>query len=554
MSKPKGRLELTWMGKDQALISSEDGKYSYDWVDPTDPRASEVKPIRITSTYGENPGDNLLITGDSGDALRSLVAVPEWADKYRGKVQMVYADPPYNTSQAFDHYADALEHSVWLTMMRDRLTLLKTLMSDEGTIWVHIDDAEMPYARVLLDEIFGRQNHIGQIVLEMNPKGRQLSKFFARSHEYLLVYCKRAEKVQLRTGLAEDVSLHDYPERDHEGTPYRLIRFRNTNKRFTPANRPNLAYPVYANPTTGEVRLNPFDGATEVRPIFGDGSPAVWRWGKPKAEEQISELHARIVNGREGIRTDVFQIDKLHMDKTKKLRTIWNGEAVGHIDVAKSEIRTLFPDSGQGFDTPKPEKLLARIIALSTDEGDIVLDCFSGSGTTIATAHKLRRRWVGVELLESTVRTFIEPRVKKIVDNHDLGGVTEASSWTGGGGYSTAVMSPSMYEVLDGEIYLSENATNETFATAIAGQLGYRLTVGAPVFCGIKGRSKLAVIDGVADENVIRAVLQNLGDGYKALVVAKGVLPEAAQLLRDLSSGSRIRLVPEDLFAKGTVK
>lgn len=196
MSTPKGRLELTWMGKDQALISSEMGKYDYEWVDPSDPRASEIKPIKITGTYGENPEDNLLITGDSGEALRTLVTVPEWADRYLGKVKMIYADPPYNTSQTFDHYADALEHSVWLTMMRDRLTLLKSLLADEGTIWVHIDDAEMPYARVLMDEIFGRQNHIGQIVLEMNPKGRQLSKYFARSHEYLLVYCKRSEKVQ----------------------------------------------------------------------------------------------------------------------------------------------------------------------------------------------------------------------------------------------------------------------------------------------------------------------------------------------------------------------
>lgn len=553
MSTPKGRLELTWMGKDQALISSEMGKYDYEWVDPSDPRASEIKPIKITGTYGENPEDNLLITGDSGEALRSLVTVPEWADRYLGKVKMIYADPPYNTSQTFDHYADALEHSVWLTMMRDRLTLLKSLLADEGTIWVHIDDAEMPYARVLMDEIFGRQNHIGQIVLEMNPKGRQLSKYFARSHEYLLVYCKRSEKVQLRTGLAEDVSSSDYPERDEAGTPYRFLRFRNTNKRFTPENRPNLAYPVFANPVTGEVRLEPFEGSTEVRPVFGDGSLAVWRWGKPKAADQIGELHARVVNGREGVRTDVFQIDKLHVDKTKKLRTIWNGEAVGHIDVAKNEIRTLFPESGQGFDTPKPEKLLSRIIELSTDEGDIVLDCFAGSGTTIATAHKLRRRWVGIELLEATVSAFTEARVKKIVDNADPGGISESASWSGGGGYSTAVMSPSMYEVFDGEIYLTENAVNGIFSKAVAGQLRYRLTDQDPVFCGFKGRSKLAVLDGVVDENVVRAVLQNLGDGYKAMIVGKAVLPEAAGLLQELSPGSRIRIAPEDLFAKGTV-
>lgn len=148
MRSPKGRLELTWMGKDMALIPAEDGKYDYEWVDPADPRACEVKSIEVVKTVGETaaaPGasDNLLIVGDSGDALRSLGTIPEWAAKYRGKVKLLYIDPPFNTEQIFEHYADQLEHSIWLTMMRDRVRDIKPLLADDASIWVHLDDSEV---------------------------------------------------------------------------------------------------------------------------------------------------------------------------------------------------------------------------------------------------------------------------------------------------------------------------------------------------------------------------------------------------------------------------
>ena len=262
------------------------------------------------------------------------------------------------------------------------------------------------------------------------------------------------------------------------------------------------------------------------------------------------------------------------------------------------------------FSTPKPERLLERVLRIGSNPGDIVLDCFAGSGTTAAVAHKLGRRWVTIELQESTVRDFIIPRLTKVIDGDDEGGISTvkaratvsdlaegittseaqtftsvlgklakviegldeatlkalraamktkeetARQWSGGGGFTLAEMGPSMYEVdeEDGQIYLSEEAVNGAFSRSVCGQLGFRLDTVDPIFCGRKGRTRLAVIDGVADQEAIRAVVAALGTNEKAMVVAKGLQEESITLLQELSPGSRIRKAPEDLFRKGTVK
>ena len=194
MRSPKGRLELTWMGKDMALIPTAHGKYDYEWVDPADPRACEVKSIEVVKTVGEIAGaagasDNLLIVGDSGDALRSLGTIPEWAEKFRGKVKLVYIDPPFNTKQIFEHYADQLEHSIWLTMMRDRIRDIKPLLADNASIWVHLDDSEVHRMRVVLDEELGSKNFVATIVWEKSP-GSKGDAGIAVNHDYILIYAR----------------------------------------------------------------------------------------------------------------------------------------------------------------------------------------------------------------------------------------------------------------------------------------------------------------------------------------------------------------------------
>lgn len=474
-------------------------------------------------------------------------------------------------------------------------------------MWVHLDDVEAHRMRVLLDEEFGSDNFIADLTLELNPKGRQLDRFFAQSNDRLLIYAVDKRLVGLDPSSAEEVDLSDFPLRTSDGRPYRLLPLRNTNKKFNKRTRPNLHYPLYADESTGAVRTSHFEGAEPVFPVFGDGGEAVWRWGRPLATERAVELHARMVQGRIGSRLDVFQMDFADQDRTKKFKTVWLAGDIGNTDTARAETKAL---CGDAFSTPKPERLLERILHIGTEPGDFVLDCFAGSGTTISVAHKMRRRWVGVELLDQTVDKFVVPRLRAVLAAEDPGGVTfrtrrvgiselpsgmspeeaqqfntllgrvsrgiealevttlralrEATKtrdettvlWEGGGGFTVARMGLSMYEVDDddGTVYLSPEATNGAWSKAIAGQLKFALTPDDPVFCGVRNRQRLAVIDGVADETVVRTVAERLGEKERAMIVAKGVVPEAAQLLQELAPGSRIKKAPGDVFPKATVK
>lgn len=583
---PKGRLELTWMGKDSALIPVEDGKYDYSFVDPNDPRALEVKSIEVLEQVGQVDGptganENLLIIGDSGDALRSLGTIPEYHDKYAGQVKLVYIDPPFNTEQTFEHYADQLEHSIWLTMMRDRIRDIKPLLAPDASVWVHLDDAEVHRMRVLMDEEFGADNFIASIAWEKRYS-RSNDAVFSSSHDTILVYGPNQNWQRSARLVRLSDPQYRNPDNDPRG-PWRGIPWDAPNV------RPNLTYPIEG--PDGTVHLPPrgrcwsstrdsWDAIVrEGRAYFGVSGKA-----KPNVKRYLFEMPGLVPN------------------------TFWPHEETGHNDEAKKEIQRLFPGETP-FATPKPERLLDRIIHLASSEGDLVLDFFAGSGSSLAVAHKMKRRWLGVELQESTVSRFTSPRLRRVVDGNDLGGITsktirqpvdelpdgmnpdeaqqfsallsrvtkslpgldaetlkalraatktrnEASlQWLGGGGFTVAKMGPSMYEVddEDGSVYLSPEATNGAWSKAIAGQLKFTLTPDDPVFCGIRKRQRLAVIDGVADETVVRTVVEHLGEKEKAVIVAKGVLPEAGDLLQRLSPGSRIKKAPEDVFPKGTV-
>jgi hypothetical protein len=282
---------------------------------------------------------------------------------------------------------------------------------------------------------------------------------------------------------------------------------------------------------------------------------------------------------------------------------------------AANQIRALFPND-HAFSTPKPEELLQRVITIATNPGDLVLDCFAGSGTTAAVAHKMGRRWVTSELLATTADTFTKPRLSKVVHGEDDGGITtstarvdategglpeglrpseaqafnsaltrvlkalgasevavdektvkalkeatktkdeQVKTWHGGGGFTHAVVGPSMYDVdvENGDVFLSDAAVNGAWSKAVAAQLRFRLTPTHPVFAGVRGRQRLAVIDGVADDVVVKTVVEHLGDREKAVIVAKVVLPGAEDLLQELSPGSRLKKAPRDLFPQRTVR
>jgi adenine-specific DNA-methyltransferase len=262
--------------------------------------------------------------------------------------------------------------------MRPRLHEVRRVLHPRGALFVSIDDHEVAHLRLLLDETFGEAQRLAQVVVSLNPKGRQLGSGFATDHEYLLVYARDAAACVLDASTPDSVDPADFPLVHPDGRRYRHLPLRNTNKRFNPVTAPTLHFPLYGDPGSGRVSTTPFAGAREVGPVFGDGAPAVWRWSRPLVEERAADLVCRVVAGRQGERVDVYQRDWLHPGRRKKLRTIWHAEEVGSTDTAVAELKALV---GHVFESPKPTGLLRRVLATMPDDVR-VLDAFAGSGTT----------------------------------------------------------------------------------------------------------------------------------------------------------------------------
>jgi adenine-specific DNA-methyltransferase len=326
---------------------------------------------------------NVFVEGDNLDVLPTL----------RGRLgrpaDLVYIDPPYNTGNDFAYHDDfradgsrRSRHQAWVAMMRPRLAAARELLADTGAIFVSIDDNEVAHLRLLMDELYGEDNLLAQVVVNLNPKGRQLGKGFATNHEYVLVYARDARRTVLDASSSDGVDERDFNLSTADGRRYRLLPLRNTNKKFNPVTARTLHFAVWGDPGTGRVSTTPFEGAVEVEPVFGDGRPAVWRWSRPLIDERPDDLVCRVVKGVNGHRIDVYQRDWLLRDtpggRRKKLRTIWLAEEVGSTDTAVAELKELV---GHVFESPKPTGLIRRILGTMPDDA-LVVDFFAGSGTT----------------------------------------------------------------------------------------------------------------------------------------------------------------------------
>ena len=520
--EPSGRLELTWTNKPLRLLAHEDG--SYEWVHPSDFRVAEVRLLHDVGTVGDSSkkraADNLLIRGDALNALTSLGRLPEFAREYQGKVKVVYIDPPFNTQQSFLNYDDALEHSVWLTMIRDRLLQIRDLLTPDGTVWLHLDDAEMHRARLVLDEVFGPQYFIGTIIWQKADTVRNDAKRFSTAHDYLLVY---GPPDWLANRLPRSESMNDVyknPDNDPRG----------------PWLAGTLISPSYR--ASGDFVVETPGGVTHQVP-----KGTSWRVPRQTFDELLADN--RIWFGKNGTATPQRKLF-LSEAKERVVDTIWDVKEVGGNRQSKGEIKKLFPDV-EPFATPKPERLLERIIHIASNPGDIVLDCFLGSGTTAAVAHKMGRRWVGVEYSAETLETFALPRLSKVVDGSDEGGISEHYGWTGGGGFRILDVSPSMFDAQDGLVFLADWMTNGTLAEATAAQLGFEFEMDPP-FAGRKGRSRLAVVDGVVNESVVRLLAGVLPENQRVVVCGTAIDPEARPILRELRPGSTLRKIPSALL------
>lgn len=327
---------------------------------------------------GRAPPWNVLVTGDNLAVVPRLPGLLSQAG-LPARADLIYLDPPYNTGNTFAYRDRHGGREAWLAMLRPRLEAGRAVLAEHGAIFVSIDDHEVAHLRLLLDEVFGERAFIAQIVVNLNPKGRQLGRFFATGHEYLLVYAKDPAACVLDATSARLVDPRDFPRVDPAtGERHRLLPLRNTNKKFNPRTAATLHYPLYGDPVTGVVAAHPFTGAVRIEPVFGDGTPAVWRWSAALVRERPGDLLCREVRGRGGRRTDVFQIDRMHPGRRKKLGTIWAAEEVGSTDTAVAELKALL---GPVFASPKPTGLIRRIVETMPADA-VVLDYFAGSGTT----------------------------------------------------------------------------------------------------------------------------------------------------------------------------
>jgi adenine-specific DNA-methyltransferase len=532
---PSDRLTLSWIGKNQALIRTPSG--GFEWVRRDDPRVTEVRLLHDFDAVGNTrrgaAADNLLILGDCYDALRALGRIPEYAALHRGRIAQIYIDPPFNTGQAFTAFDDALEHSVWLTMMRDRLRLLHDLLAPVGTIWVHLDSTEVHRCRCLMDDEFGPGNYLATVVWQRTSTKSLARRTMGTMHEQILVY-----------GASDAAGLRPLFLPLEEA--YQARRFSHADARGT-YDAENLTAGYY-------------------RPHLDSGKP--WRGFDPSARRRCwavpSSVLAEIGLSEETIMSLSMREKLDAMDaagyiswpdkpggfpRYKKYLSRTKGRSVGDLWTDINVINSQALER-TGFPTQKPEALLRRIIDMGSRPGDIVLDCFAGSGTTAAVAHKMGRRWIAVELEPATFGNYTLPRLTRVVNGADRGGITEAVRWAGGGGFRVVKVADSILEPKDGLILLSERATNGEFALAVCPQIGFSI-VPDPPFIGRKGMQRLAVLDGVADEETIRAVVSRLNDGEVAVVVAKAATREAEATLARLSPGSRLRNAPQDILPRG---
>ena len=532
MSNQRGpRLELTWPNKDKFLLVPKDETGKPVWVERDHPAASEVRLTNFTETCGEvsepdHHADNLLFTGDSLDALRVLAEVPEYRREYRGKVKLIYIDPPFNTGQTFDHYDDWMEHSTWLSFMRDRLLLMKELLRSDGSIWLHLDNFEVHRMRCLLDEVFGADNYLNTVVWKRTGAKSAARRGMGTMYDNILIYGKSASSslTPVLLPYSEEYLSTKYRYEDERGR-YRLGPLLATGKR---------------SGDSGEVWQG-VDPTAKGNHWRAPGADAVLG-EKGKSMTTRQKLDALLDAGY-----IVLPRKQGGTPQSKLYLSATGGTAVGDF---WSDI-TVINSQGKertGYDTQKPEALIERVLNMGSAPGDIVLDAFGGSGTTAAVAHKMGRRWVTSEILPATVNSFVQPRLASVIEGKDIGGITKALKWTGGGGFRMVEVQNSMYEVTPYGVMLADWATNGKFSRAVAGQLGFEWQPDASPFCGVRGRMRLAVLDGAVGAEEVRQIVSVLGEKERVTIVAKVVLPRAEETLAALSTGSRIRKAPRDLL------
>lgn len=422
------KLELTWYGKDEPIL--------------VEPRLL-IENAALSNTAADPHTENMLIHGDNLLTLKALES------KYAGQVKCIYIDPPYNTGSAFEHYDDNLEHSQWLQLIRPRLEILWRLLSDEGSLWISIDDDEQAYLKVLCDELFGRSSFVASIIWQKRTSP-DMRAVISDGHDYILVYAKNREifkEARNKLPLTGDQATnYKNPDNDPRG-PW-------ASSDFTAQGwRPNQMYTII---TPSGKTVTPPEGRC-------------WR--------QLESVYKQLLeDNRFWFGADGAGVPrkKTFLSESEGITpwTWWTNKEVGHNQEAKKEIIALF--SAQNvFDTPKPERLIERIIHIATNPGDLVLDSFLGSGTTTAVAHKMGRRYIGIEM-GNHAYTHCKVRLDKVIAGEDPGGITKSAKWEKGGGYRFYELAPTLINKdAFGEYVINEEYDADMLAAGVALHEGF---------------------------------------------------------------------------------
>ena len=406
---------LDWLNRADAFTTSN--KVPYRLLE----QVSVHGDAQLPRPSGERVGvrgdpihDNLLIQGDNLEALKALLPF------YRGQVKCIFIDPPYNTKSAFEHYDDNLEHAQWLSMMLPRLQLLRELLREDGSIWVTIDDNEGHYLKVLMDEVFGRGNFVANVVWQKKYAVASDAKGFSDFHDHIFVYTKNGKfQRNLLPRSDKQDSLYKHDDQDGNG-PWR------TDNLSVKTYSENYDYAL-ANPKTGK----------EYWPPKGRC------WYTSREKMTLLLANNGIYFGKDGVGAPQLKRYLARVQSGVVPSTWWTHEDAGHNDESRKESKVLF-EVEDPFSTPKPERLLQRILNIATNPNDLVLDSFLGSGTTAAVAHKMGRRWIGIEMGEHAA-THCLPRLQKVIDG-EQGGISKAVGWgvaaRGGEGGESAPLKP----------------------------------------------------------------------------------------------------------------
>ena len=473
------KLELTWLGKENEI--------------KIEPRIL-IEDKEKSNCKNDFDTENMIIHGDNLLALKAL------EQKYSGKVKCIYIDPPYNTGSAFEHYDDNLEHSTWLSLMKPRLEILRNLLSNDGSIWISIDADESHYLKVLCDEVFGRKNFIDEVVWQRSYSPINLKKTLSRCHDNILVYAK-------------DNSINFELNK--------LPRTEAANKRYkNPDNDPRGVW------KTGDMSVGPRIESNVYKVITPSGREVYppegrsWVFNEDRFKEML--VDNRIWFGRDG--NNVPSV-KRFLSETKQgivALTMWFREEVGDSQEGKREVKAINSDSV--FSTPKQERLIERILSLGSKEGDLILDSFLGSGTTAAVAHKMGRKYIGIEMGDHAY-THCKLRLDKVIDGSDQGGISKSVDWQGGGAYKFYELAPSLINKDDfDEFVINKEYDADMLASAVALHEGFTYDPDSEIFWKqSKGNesSYLFVTTRHLNQSYLDSIKSTMEDGEYLIIACK---------------------------------